>query len=467
MARDYKRERSLVVERWYGSKWHSRNTNGDRMRSENTISPADGYGIPSPLNDPYPLAGHCLVWRYSLNSDGYGRQKVEGRNETAHRLAYEQTRGAIPDGMQVNHLCDRPYCFQPSHLYAGRQQDNSDDSKLFRYDKMFSRAVWTIAGLPYEGDDPLLQRLSRTLRYPDVEPWTPIEHPPQAAFIAFRCKHDFAIPQPGGDTYWCRICEETPETLKWGEESQEPALISELWPISQTVGEIWEAIYKSKFTGDLNADQRRSAYIRSSQTLGGTHRLSGCLCDLCVQDRRVFRSAIDESLTDEMRMSIHICDVLKQEIQRTLMGAAHHAMDLLAARSRIEDPALLRVLANHVESCSAQELSGHVQDIERMIGGATYAAVSNHPGDAVTEQLWYKMVSRWIVSGGVPKDVQRVIEPTLPTLEDLALRLIDRWKTAIAEETGGAAVIDQLAAAERILGVAYTGVAWQLLEQLR
>ena len=78
MPRDYKRERDLVVERWYGSKPSARNPEADRVRSTNTIGPSDGYGVPFPANNPYGPTGHCLVWRYSLNSYGYGVQNVEG-----------------------------------------------------------------------------------------------------------------------------------------------------------------------------------------------------------------------------------------------------------------------------------------------------------------------------------------------------------------------------------------------------
>ena len=54
----------------------------------------------------------------------YGVLRVDGKQQQAHRLAYIQTRGEIPEGKQVNHLCNRPFCIQPAHLYAGTKQDN-------------------------------------------------------------------------------------------------------------------------------------------------------------------------------------------------------------------------------------------------------------------------------------------------------------------------------------------------------
>lgn len=34
----------------------------------------------------------------------------------AHRVSYEATRGRIPEGMQLDHLCRVPACVNPDHL---------------------------------------------------------------------------------------------------------------------------------------------------------------------------------------------------------------------------------------------------------------------------------------------------------------------------------------------------------------
>ena len=125
MPRDYRRERDLIIERWYGRKPTGRNPGPRRSWADGPIRPEDGFGIENPVNHPFPLFGYCIAWRYTLDSAGYGSQTIDGRSEKVHRAVYRQTRGSIPDGLQINHLCDRPYCYQPSHLYAGTQQDNS------------------------------------------------------------------------------------------------------------------------------------------------------------------------------------------------------------------------------------------------------------------------------------------------------------------------------------------------------
>ena len=37
--------------------------------------------------------------------------------------------GKLQPRQQVNHLCPRPFCLQPGHLYAGDGQDNADDRR--------------------------------------------------------------------------------------------------------------------------------------------------------------------------------------------------------------------------------------------------------------------------------------------------------------------------------------------------
>ena len=57
-----------------------------------------------------------------MNSGGYAGNR--------HRQVFEEVSGErLHPGQQVNHLCQRPFCLQPGHLYAGNKQDNADDRK--------------------------------------------------------------------------------------------------------------------------------------------------------------------------------------------------------------------------------------------------------------------------------------------------------------------------------------------------
>ena len=44
-----------------------------------------------------------------------------------HRVAFELTRGAIPDGLLVCHRCDNPPCCNPAHLFLGTKAHNNSD----------------------------------------------------------------------------------------------------------------------------------------------------------------------------------------------------------------------------------------------------------------------------------------------------------------------------------------------------
>lgn len=68
----------------------------------------------------------CWLWlgstgggRTKLFARGeYGRLSFNGKMEYAHRLAYRLTRGEIPTGRELDHLCRTKLCVRPSHLAA-------------------------------------------------------------------------------------------------------------------------------------------------------------------------------------------------------------------------------------------------------------------------------------------------------------------------------------------------------------
>lgn len=71
--------------------------------------------------------GECLIWFGQKCPKGYGRLRLEGKMQRAHRLMYQLEHGPIADGQVVRHSCDTPACINPNHLSLGTQADNVHD----------------------------------------------------------------------------------------------------------------------------------------------------------------------------------------------------------------------------------------------------------------------------------------------------------------------------------------------------
>ena len=70
----------------------------------------------------------CIEWTGARSSNGYGRHG----KRYAHRMAWEQAHGPIPDGLVVRHSCDNPPCVNVEHLLLGTQADNVEDARARR-----------------------------------------------------------------------------------------------------------------------------------------------------------------------------------------------------------------------------------------------------------------------------------------------------------------------------------------------
>ena len=80
---------------------------------------------------PEPNTG-CWLWEGPINHDGYGRPQVNKRKVLAHKFFYEQIRGSVPTGFEVDHTCFVRSCVNPAHLEAVTQAENKRRAAMRR-----------------------------------------------------------------------------------------------------------------------------------------------------------------------------------------------------------------------------------------------------------------------------------------------------------------------------------------------
>lgn len=66
----------------------------------------------------------CIVWQGAQNSKGYGCFAVNRVVHLAHRVAWEDTHGPIPEGLTIDHKCRVRACVNVEHMELVSNQEN-------------------------------------------------------------------------------------------------------------------------------------------------------------------------------------------------------------------------------------------------------------------------------------------------------------------------------------------------------
>jgi hypothetical protein len=93
----------------------------------------------------------CWPWLGTMHPHGYGRFNADGRLHLAYRWAYEFSRGPVPDGMELDHLCRNRACCNPWHLEAVSHRENTLRGDSFA--ARFARQTHCKRGHELSGDN--------------------------------------------------------------------------------------------------------------------------------------------------------------------------------------------------------------------------------------------------------------------------------------------------------------------------
>ena len=344
---DWTRERHALIDRWYGAV--PKPGPNRRRTTDAPISERDYLGIPPQVNGRFKAWDYCLAWRRSLTPGGYGQITMGETRILAHRAAYQIAGGIIPQGAQLNHLCNRPYCVQPAHLYPGTPQDNADDRKVFHSHSFWAEEMLPHVALEQIAHDQFLTRLANPARYDTPAPWSPPIQHGQGHLTDWTCPgHDFQI--PAGDAKICRICDSSDhDQIRASIYASE--VTTSIFPGIQSMMPTQARVISESLSGPKNVEWLQRIQYRCDHR-NGTHELRTCSCHLCTRDKTQITGIVTKSLTDPERQVLSACQELRPAVTVTLDEIRQKVIHRQAESADTWTEAQKHQYRNHLPHCS-------------------------------------------------------------------------------------------------------------------
>ncbi len=99
----------------------------------------------------------CWVWTGKIAKNGYGCVTFDYKSMGAHKFFYEQTKGAVPKGLHLDHLCRNKACVNPDHLEPVTCRTNTVERGRGP-SAINARKVVCLRGHPLSGDNVYLTK---------------------------------------------------------------------------------------------------------------------------------------------------------------------------------------------------------------------------------------------------------------------------------------------------------------------
>lgn len=75
----------------------------------------------------------CVISTRCTDANGYCRQTKGGRQGYAHRFAWEEVHGPIPEGLTIDHLCRVKTCIAVEHMELVTRAENTRRALAIRH----------------------------------------------------------------------------------------------------------------------------------------------------------------------------------------------------------------------------------------------------------------------------------------------------------------------------------------------